>query len=80
MEAKMDFGDFDWDFLKPVLAGIIRHSLTTVGGALVAQGVIQSSDENALVGAAMAVLAVAWSWWNKVGQKRLMDDLKSGKQ
>jgi hypothetical protein len=56
------------EVLKPILAGMVRHGLTTVGGALVTDGVIQSSDVNGFVGAGMVVAGVAWSWWNKVGQ------------
>ena len=54
--------------LKPILAGLVRHGLTSAGGYLVASGVIQSSQVSDLVGAGMVLAGIAWSWWQKKGQ------------
>ena len=35
--------------LKPILAGIVRHALTTAGGALVAGGYMDSSQTSAFM-------------------------------
>ena len=58
----------DTEQLKPILAGLVRHGLTTAGGYLVASGVIQSSQVSDLVGAGMVLAGIAWSWWQKKGQ------------
>lgn len=66
----------DTETLKPILAGIARHALTTAGGMLVTDGVMQNSDVNGFVGAGMVILGVAWSWWNKRGQALMADQIK----
>jgi hypothetical protein len=58
----------DMEELKPILAGLVRHGLTSAGGYLVASGVIQSSQVSDLVGAGMVLAGIAWSWWQKKGQ------------
>jgi hypothetical protein len=60
----------------PILAGIARHALTTAGGALVTDGVIQSSQTNDFVGAGMVMLGIGWSWWNKSGHAQVAAALK----
>lgn len=55
----------DNDTLMPILAGLLRHGLTTVGGVLVSSGYMQSSDTAAFVGGGMVIAGVAWSWWQK---------------
>ena len=60
----------DSDTLKPVLAGIVRHLLTTAGGALVAGGYMQSSEMSAFIGGGMIVAGAIWSWWQKDGQRK----------
>lgn len=62
--------------IKPVLAGMCRHALTVAGGALVADGYLQSSGTADFVGGGMVLAGVAWSWWQKVGQKRTTELLK----
>lgn len=57
-------------------AGILRHLLTTGAGALVADGLIQSSQTQEFVGAGMFVIGVAWSWWQKRGQAEVSALLK----
>jgi hypothetical protein len=58
--------------LQPILAGVARHVLTAAGGALVTSGYIQSSDVAGIVGTGMVLLGVAWSWWQKEGQKKAL--------
>lgn len=48
-----------------ILMGLVRHLLTTAGGAAVANGVLSSSDLTTVVGAAAAVAGVAWSAFAK---------------
>lgn len=66
----------DSETFTPILAGIARHALTTAGGALVTDGVIQSSDVSGFVGAGMVLLGIGWSWWNKRGQALMADQIK----
>lgn len=66
----------DKEALKPILAGVVRHLLTTAGGALVAGGYMQSSDEAGFIGGGMVVAGVIWSWWNKTGQAQVAALLK----
>lgn len=64
------------DSLKPILAGIVRHALTTAGGALVAGGYMQSSQTADFIGGGMVIAGIAWSWWQKEGQAEVADLLK----
>lgn len=45
---------------KSVALGILRHILTTVGGALTAKGYASSDDVATLVGALIAIAGVVW--------------------
>ena len=49
------------DLFKPGILALIRHTLTTAGGAFVANGYIVSSDSDALVAAIMTILGIGWS-------------------
>lgn len=66
----------DTEALKPILAGLVRHGLTSLGGALVAGGYMQSSDTAAFVGGGMVVAGMIWSWWQKEGQAEVSALLK----
>lgn len=44
-----------------VMLGLARHILTTVGGSLVAKGVLEASDAETAVGALMALIGIAFS-------------------
>ena len=57
------------DLLKTSIGGLVRHGLTTAGGALATSGIIADSDVTALVGAGMTVFGIVWS----VIQKRLAE-------
>ena len=59
-----------------ILGPLVRHGLTTAGGWLVGQGVIDKSDTAAFVGGGMVVAGVVWSWWQKHGQKLAIDELQ----
>jgi hypothetical protein len=43
------------------VAGIIRHLLTTVGGALVAAGYLTSAEWTTIAGALAVIIGVVWS-------------------
>lgn len=62
----------DMEAFKPILAGMVRHMLTTAGGVLVADGYMSSSDMAGFVGGGMVLAGVAWSWWQKEGQKKVV--------
>lgn len=51
---------------------MVRHLLTTAGGALVAHGYLQSSDAASFVGGGMVIAGVLWSWWHKEGEKKFI--------
>lgn len=58
-----------------ILAGIVRHLVTTGAGVLVAHGYIQSSQTEQVVGAVMVLVGIGWSWWQKRGQAAVAADL-----
>ena len=60
------------DTMKTILAGMVRHGLTTLGGALVAGGYMDASSTSAFVGGGMVIAGVAWSWWQKEGQAKAL--------
>lgn len=60
------------DTMKTILAGMVRHGLTTLGGALVAGGYMNSSSTTDFVGGGMVIAGVLWSWWQKEGQARAL--------
>ena len=62
----------DTEVLKPILAGLVRHGLTALGGILVTDGVMQQGETTGFVGAGMVIAGVAWSWYQKVGQAQLL--------
>lgn len=51
--------------LTDMVLGLIRHAMTTAGGALVTNGVITQDDLTSIVGGALALLGIALSVWNK---------------
>lgn len=62
----------DTNALKPILAGLVRHALTSLGGMLVASGYMQSSDTAAFIGGGMVIAGMLWSWWQKEGQAKVL--------
>jgi hypothetical protein len=65
-----------WPVIKPILAGQIRTHLAVVAGGLVTAGAIQKGDADsfAQMGSGIAIWAIiaVWSWWQKVGQAKLL--------
>jgi hypothetical protein len=43
---------------------------------LAADGYLQSADVPQFVGAAMVIGGIAWSWWQKRGEREIADLLK----
>lgn len=70
----------DTDLLKAFVAGQVRHLITLAAGYLVAKGIVQSGDSanfvNIASGAALALIAMGWSWWQKVGQEQVSSALR----
>lgn len=62
----------DKNSIMDIVMGLIRHTLTTAGGALVTQGVVSSTDLNTDVGAVMVVLGAAWSIYQKFSAKKVV--------
>jgi hypothetical protein len=52
--------------LATLLMPIIRHALTTFGGALASKGFVSASDVETAIGAVMALIGVALSVANAV--------------
>jgi hypothetical protein len=52
--------------LSTLLMPIIRHALTTFGGALASKGFVAASDVETAIGAIMALIGVALSVANAV--------------
>lgn len=48
-----------------IASGVLRHGVTAVAGILVARGYIGDDQTAQLVGAVMALAAIAWSAINK---------------
>lgn len=51
--------------MQAAIAGVVRHLITTVGGALVTSGVLSADDLSTLAGAGAIVVGVVWSLLNK---------------
>lgn len=50
---------------KEQVLGIVRHTLTFVGGLLVTKGLIDDAQLTELTGAIVSVVGVIWSVWVK---------------
>ncbi|GEM_PF-3686106 len=66
--------------LQTTIAGLVRHGMTLAAGALVTAGLIHSGqDSSSFVdigsGIVVGALGMLWSWWQKVGQQRLVDEV-----
>jgi hypothetical protein len=55
--------------MNTFIAGIIRHIITTLGGAAAAQGYIGESDVQLIAGSVVTLIGVGMSVWDKY-QKR----------
>ena len=47
--------------MKQAVMAVARHGLTTGGGYLVAQGILDASQADTLVGAGVVIVGVIWS-------------------
>ena len=52
-------------FSKEQILGIVRHSLTFIGGILITKGLIDESILNEVIGGAIALTGAIWSIINK---------------
>jgi hypothetical protein len=51
--------------MLPAILGIARHLLTFGAGYLVAQGILDESSAEAIVGAVLTLIGVGWSVYDK---------------
>ena len=65
------------DQIKATLLGLVRHFLTVAGGGLVANGYLGNDDLSTVVGAAVAVIGVAWSAYDKHSTAKVIADAKA---
>lgn len=56
------------DFVKEAVMGFVRHSLTTLAGMLISQGLITNNQTNDLIGSGLFIAGILWSWWQKHNQ------------
>jgi len=54
-----------------ITLGYVRHLLTGIGGAMVAQGQMTNSQETQIIGGVLALIGLAWSHFTKT---QLPDD------
>ena len=50
---------------KEMVLGIIRHSLTFIGGALVVKGVVDEGASQEIIGALVTLIGTLWSVFQK---------------
>ena len=51
--------------MTPIIAGLIRHALTTAGGALVTHGALSTDEMSAAIGAVITLIGIVWSALSK---------------
>lgn len=61
--------------LQNIVTGLIRHGLSSAGAALVADGVLTSSQSTEISGGVLAILAVGWSIFDKRAKDRKLSDV-----
>jgi hypothetical protein len=54
------------------ILGVVRHVLTTLGGALVTDGILTSSQLQDGVGAIIVIAGVVWSLINKYQHRQAL--------
>ena len=54
--------------LKPAILALIRQILTVAGTALVAKGLVQTTDVEPVIGALLTIGSVVWSIADKRGR------------
>ena len=53
------------DTVSDILGGIVRHAVTSAGGALVTNGLINSDQLSQIAGALALIAGIAWSVFQK---------------
>ena len=51
---------------KEIILGLIRHTLTFIGGILIMKGLVDETTVNEIVGATLTLVGGIWSIINKV--------------
>lgn len=58
--------------MEKLLGSLFRHGLTAAGAVLINNGIVDQAGAlkiadlaDVLAGATIALLGIAWSWWNK---------------
>jgi hypothetical protein len=59
------------------LSAIVRNAIVGFGGFLVGKGVISAEQSPELVGAGMTLFGIAWSLYQKYGQRQKLNDAKA---
>lgn len=54
---------------KAIVLGVVRHLLTSVGGAIASKGYVSGDEIDLLVGAIVTISGVAWSAYEKHARK-----------
>lgn len=57
---------------EQMLLGVLRHFLTVGGGLLVEHGYMTTGQLDEGVGAAVVLIGIGWSIWDKYHQKALV--------
>lgn len=58
----------DMEIIKPFLASMARHAITSAGVYMGFTG----TEQTQFVGAAMVLAGLGWSWWQKRGQAQFI--------
>jgi uncharacterized membrane protein YoaK (UPF0700 family) len=66
----------NWDAAKPYVSAAIRWLLTGTAGYLVQHGMLTNNQtdqfENIGVGLVLGGVTLAWSWWQKTHQAKIV--------
>lgn len=62
---------------KDQILGLLRHLLTSAGGALVSQGLISNTQLSDGVGAVMVLIGIGWSIYTKTEAAKNAQALKT---
>lgn len=65
--------------VRTITALVARHALTTVAGVLISAGWVDATQKGQFItistGIVVGAVGVAWSWWQKVGQRKVVEDM-----
>jgi hypothetical protein len=64
--------------MQDYLLSIVRHFLTTAAGGLIANGYLNSSQSQAIIGGICALIGVAWSLFQKYEAQKKLAAAKNG--